>query len=168
MCTNYPPPDQKSLKSLILPVLLVFVIHASGQTTDSFSLDIAKRIYGDTTTATALTKYLEAASAEQKNDFRYKVYQIKGYYATYRFEEGDALIEKALGAAKDAGVSDGDVQGMQTDLKTEKTFWENQYSESISLAKETPKRWALGSGGGPLHSGGVSIQSQKERNASGY
>jgi hypothetical protein len=75
MRTNYPHP--KTLKNLIIPVILAFVIRASGETTDSFSFDIALRIYSDVTTASALTKYLETASAERKRTFATRCTKLK-------------------------------------------------------------------------------------------
>jgi hypothetical protein len=93
----------------------------------AFSFDRALQIYNDVTTASQLTEYLKEASADDQKDFRYTLYRIRGCYANYQFEDGDALVEVGLLGARNAGLTNTQVDGIRSNLKNEKDYWESLF-----------------------------------------
>jgi hypothetical protein len=90
---------------------------------DDFSFDKALSIYNNTSTAHQLSTYLGTASPNDRKDYRFALYQIRGDYANFRFFDGDGRITEALGSAKSAGLTDAQIDGIKADLAKERSFW---------------------------------------------
>lgn len=107
--------------------MLSFASLGLAETQPPFSFDRALQIYNDVNTAGQLTKYLESASSDDKKDYRYLLYQIRGYYANYQFENADALVEAGVLGARNAGLTDTQADAIRADLKKQRDYWQNSY-----------------------------------------
>jgi hypothetical protein len=136
--------QHQKLPSLLFVVCVFSLANLGLAETPPFSFDKALQIYNDVNTASQLTQYLQSASSDDKKDYRYTLYRIRGYYANYQFENGDALVEKGVLGARHAGLIDTQVDVIRVELKKQRDYWQNRLQEQAMRRGAKSNGWSSG------------------------